>query len=265
MTILEDLIPRGTGARPGYQLTRLKGLVVHWIGASQPRASVIRSNFARSVTGTHYVIDHNDGTIIHCVPDDEVCYHVGASAGFSYTDTKRAICGDNNPNWYLVGIECCISAADKIPDDYAAYGKYMELGRPSAAQYEALVEFCADFLHRHGLTVEQLYLHNDITTKTCHVWFVKDRARWAQFKARVADRLEDLTMTPERFKEMLDEIDPVYQTLEDVPDYWRADVKRLMEAGAIRGDGVNKVAKRRSVLEAAIVAMRYTEREAEQK
>lgn len=194
-----DLIPKGVGVRNGKRLTDCRGLVIHWIGAPQAKAEVIRRNFERQTTGAHYVIDWNDGHIIQCVPEDEVCYHVGAN---TYTTTKQGICGNANPNWYLVGIECCIGDRS-IPADYAAAGRYLELGRPSEVQYAALVAFAADFLKRHNLTVDNLYRHYDITHKVCHVWFVKDKARWAQFKADVRAEMEG-NMTQEQFNAMFE-------------------------------------------------------------
>ena len=68
-------------------------------------------------------------------------------------------------------------------------------------------------------------------------------------------------MTQERFNELAkvwqDNDNPAYQRLEDVPEYWRSDVKELIEAGAIKGDGINPVAMRRETLKAIIVAYRF--------
>lgn len=257
MNVTEYLLFPGQGARTGYKLSALKGLVVHWIGAAQPKASVIRNNFARSTTGAHYIIDHTTGEIIQCVPDDEVCYHVGASAGFSYTQTKKDICGINNPNWYFVGIECCISATDKIYDDYAAAGKYMDLGKPSDVQYQALAEFCADFLKRHGLTVDNLYLHNDITNKVCHVWFVKDRTRWDKFKAYVSELMEDdmdidkliESMTNEQAYRLTQKAELYAKTLPEpawsqAEGHWRL----ATEAGIVDGSSPERYMKRDEVV-----------------
>lgn len=259
MTIIDDLLPERKGVRTGHKLAPLKGLVVHWIGVPQPSARVIRRNFERSRTGTHYIIDHTTGEIIRCVPEDEVCYHVGASAGYRYTNVKRAICGEDNPNWDLVGIECCISAGDNIPEDYAAPGKYMDLGKPSEVQYEALVEFCADFLGRHGLTVDDLYLHNDIVNKACHVWFVKDRQRWAEFKARVAERMEEnemidigkliSEMTNEQAYQLTQKAELHARTLPE-PDWSKEQGhwQRAVDAGVTDGSSPERHMKRDEVM-----------------
>ena len=69
-------------------------------------------------------------------------------------------------------------------------------------------------------------------------------------------------MTQERFNELAkvwqDNENPAYQSLADVPEYWRKDVEELIQAGAIKGDGVNPVAMRRETLKAIIVASRLS-------
>ena len=53
--------------------------------------------------------------------------------------------------------------------------------------------------------------------------------------------------------------DPFYAELDDVPDYWRKEVEKLVEMGAIKGDGEHGVGKRRSELSSIIVAARYVD------
>lgn len=204
--ITENIIPRGQGVRNGHKLLGRKGLVVHWIGVAQGHASVIRNNFTRDECGAHYISDWYTGDIIHCVPDDEVCYHVGAK---KYTDLAKKLftapSGKCLPNYYLVGIECCINPADVIKDDYSSKTKYMDLGKPSDIQYKKLVEFCADFLAKNNLTIDNLYRHYDITGKPCHVWFYKVESRWTKFKEDVKKKMEeDEVVTQAQFNEMMD-------------------------------------------------------------
>ena len=63
----------------------------------------------------------------------------------------------------------------------------------------------------------------------------------------------------EMFKQARDDTDPFYAEIEDVPDYWRAEVQRLIDTGALRGDDQHGVGKRRSELLALIPAARYTD------
>lgn len=240
MTITKNIIPIGVGIRTGKKLKQCLGLVVHWIGVCQPKAEKVRDSFTGTNLGTQYIIDWNDGHIIQCAPKDERCNHVGSANG--YTEKVRKLIGRGNPNDYFVGIECCIG--DKtIPANWYERGKHMELGRPSEAQYEALVEFAADFLTRHGLGTENLYRHYDITGKLCHVWFVKDEKRWEQFKADVAAKMkEDEDMTKEEVQKMIDDAKPkVYTSVEECPKWAQPLVQRAKDEGIIKGGSGGKL------------------------
>ena len=63
----------------------------------------------------------------------------------------------------------------------------------------------------------------------------------------------------EMYRKARDIEDPFYAELEDVPEYWRHETEKLITSGAIKGDGVHAVAKRRSELSAVIVAARYVD------
>lgn len=224
MKIIQNFIPVGCANRKGIKLKKILGLVIHWIGVAQPRVSVIRNNFANynRVGATQYIIDYNSGEIIQTMPEDEMTYHVGAK---NYTKLKDSLVGKNqNPNNYFVGIECCISRRDKITNDYANKKTNLELGKPSENQYENLVDFSADFLIRNNLTVDNLYRHYDITGKACHVYFYKNEDKWQQFKKDVANRMEELNMVR-------------YKSIEEVPEWYKASVEKLIKAGVISGTG----------------------------
>jgi hypothetical protein len=53
--------------------------------------------------------------------------------------------------------------------------------------------------------------------------------------------------------------DPLFKTLDEVPSYWRDDAAALIKAGAIKGDGVNSLGVRQSILKAAIINKRYVD------
>ena len=49
---------------------------------------------------------------------------------------------------------------------------------------------------------------------------------------------------------------PLYQSLQEVPDYWREEVEAMMACGAIRGDGLHEIYIRHDALQAAVIAYR---------
>lgn len=67
---------------------------------------------------------------------------------------------------------------------------------------------------------------------------------------------EEKPMTREQFEKFYDLINPMYKNLDQVPAYWKQEVKEMIQCGAIKGDGVNEIGMREESLKAAIVAYR---------
>ena len=97
-------------------------------------------------------------------------------------------------------------------------------------------------------------------------YFNGDRDAWMKYAgAVIPDKPaeDDLEIAYKEFVDMWkrarDDVDPFYANLSDVPEYWRAEVEALIAVGAIKGDSVNQVGKRRSELQAIIPAKRYVD------
>jgi len=141
------------------------------------------------------------------------------------------------------------------------------------ATWSNAVDLCVYLCTQFGLTGKDIISHSEgammgLATGSSDVmhWFPKhgedmDSFRAAVDKALIQQGGDD--MTQERFNELMDKwqdtYDPLYKTLEDVPDYWREDVKKLVAVGAIKGDGKYSIGMRRETLKAIIVAMRYSD------
>lgn len=177
MTIVNDFLPLGSMNRPGEMLKEIKGLIIHYVGVPQRSAKAVRDSFENKTTygATQYVCDYNDGHIIQTMPEDEVAYHCGANV---YKPLKTEIAGEDNPNYYLVGIETCIAS--------------VEHSKPSNVQWIALTEFSVDFLRRNNLTEDNLYLHNEITYTQCYKWFIDHPQDWQRFKNDVKVILDSM-------------------------------------------------------------------------
>ena len=67
-------------------------------------------------------------------------------------------------------------------------------------------------------------------------------------------------MDGKTFKKMYDEINPTYNTLEEVPSYWRADIKELVDKGIIAGTGGGKLGLTHSDCKAIVLAKRIKEK-----
>ena len=146
-------------SRPGYKLDELKAVVIHYV--ANPGTSALQNwkyfenkNYVRA----HFIIDL-DGSIIQCMPLDEVAWAIGTTEG----------------NYSTISIECC------HPD---STGKFTD------ATYESLVKLVSWLCNEYGLTADNVKRHYDyprknnsgvVWHKECPVYFVKHPEEWDEF------------------------------------------------------------------------------------
>ena len=78
--------------------------------------------------------------------------------------------------------------------------------------------------------------------------------------ANDAETKEESIMNGKLFKKMYDEINPTYNTIEEVPGYWRDDIQELVDKGVISGSGNGKLGLTHSDCKAAVLAKRIREK-----
>ena len=141
------------------------------------------------------------------------------------------------------------------------------------AIYKEAVELCAFLCWKFALTEKDIICHCEgykLGMASNHAdimhWFPKHGKSMDTFRAAVKTALskeEDEYMTQDTFNNLMagwqDQNDPLYKTLDDVPSYWRDDAATLVKVGAIKGDGVNILGIRQSVLKATIINKRYVD------
>ena len=71
---------------------------------------------------------------------------------------------------------------------------------------------------------------------------------------------EEIIMDAKVFEKLYNEKNPTYNTLAEVPDYWRKDIQELMEKGVISGVGGGKLGMTHSDCKAAVIAKRIREK-----
>ncbi len=167
--------------RSGYAIRELRGVVVHWTANTNPGAHAqANRNYFNNQTdryaSAHYVVD--DHTIIQCIPDNEVAYHVGDTPlgkGKYAPDGERIRDGSSSltPNYFVIGFEMCVNSDG---DWNKTYGNAVDLS--------------AHLLRKHGLTLNDLYRHHDITGKNCPNMLLTLTA-WEKFKSDVAKAMSD--------------------------------------------------------------------------
>lgn len=152
--IVQEFLPVNEYSRPGAALKQVNGVVVHYVANPGSTGWENRHYFEglaeshETKAGAHFIIGL-DGTIIQCVPLNELTY-----------------CS-NNRNKDTISIECCHPEED---------GKFTE------ETYDSLVKLCQWLMERYGLDTEDVIRHYDVTGKLCPLYFVEHEDAWETFK-----------------------------------------------------------------------------------
>lgn len=156
-----------------YALRKVGAIVAHYTGnpGHGANAQANRSYFNQGfrAASAHYCVD--DHSIVQCLPDREVGYHVGDRPLGVYKSAGLLLMGGAHgltPNYFCIGVEMCINSD----------GDWNKTRWHSAALYAYL-------LSKHNLPISQLLRHFDITGKKCPAMFLADRL-WEDYKGEIA-------------------------------------------------------------------------------
>jgi len=162
--IVQELLPINRFSRPGTKLEQINGIVIHNIGNPGTTAMQNRNYFANVVPAQEIFISSNfiiclDGTIIQCIPVDEIAY------------------ASNERNDDTLSIEVC------HPDDT---GKFTE------ESYAATVRLTAWLCVQFDLTSNDVIRHFDVRGKECPRYFVVNEDAWERFKNDVQIMINEM-------------------------------------------------------------------------
>lgn len=215
MLIKQLYIDRNHPNRPGTKISKVTGIVVHWTANEGKGADAVanRNYFARTFKGTkadakeangtdfRYASAHlnvDDTELVECLPwkkgEAEVGYHVGATTYMSGIQSKL---GNSYPNAATIGLEICVNSD----------GDFKKA-------YENALLVIVMMLKEHGLGINNLYRHYDITGKACPGFFTDNgyaqkylgttaAQAWTNFKAQVTELLNGKP-TPQYYKVYID-------------------------------------------------------------
>jgi N-acetylmuramoyl-L-alanine amidase len=182
MEIKTDPLTKNRYSRPGVPLKAVKGIVIHWVANPGTSAQANRDYFESlkdqppglhpdkyRYASAHYVVGLR-GEIIQCVPDSEVCYHVGAQA-YANEALRRL---SSYPNNCTLGIELCHPGWD---------------GGFTGETLQSCRRLASSLLSRYGLGREDLWRHFDVTSpgKKCPLYFVEHAGEWDAFRASIQE------------------------------------------------------------------------------
>jgi len=175
MTEKNDFLPISKFIRPGTVRQKTLGGVIHWTAKPMQSASDTRKYWADRENGSngygsaHDIVDR-DGSVLHCVPSNEIAYHCGATSPIYqgseqyYTDIARRKWPDftldyqhKSPNSILIGIE---------------FEHETWEGFPTTAARASLLLLMIRYSKQYGLKAADWYRHKDIVGyKDCPHWY----------------------------------------------------------------------------------------------
>lgn len=161
--IQEMLLTPNEFSRPEISIKKVKGVVVHYTANPGSDAVANRDYFeglkdsGETSASSHFIIGL-DGTIIQCVPLDEIAYT------------------SNTRNEDTISIECC---------------HLDETGKFTEETYESLVKLTAWLSGKFNLKEDEIIRHYDVTGKDCPRYYVKHEDQWKQFKKEVFLYIEE--------------------------------------------------------------------------
>ena len=221
MTITQ--MPCNPGNYTAKRTGAIRYLVVHYTGAP----GTARNNGAYFASrgdigaSAHYFVDAQD--IVQSVPDSGRAWHCGAAV------YKHPECRNDNS----IGVELCCDqdAAGRWRFDPATVDNAVLLIRALMAQY--------------NIDIDHVVRHYDVTGKICPEPYVRDASAWAEFKERLT--------APETTEEDMVR----YNTVAEMPEYYRAEAQALIDAGALRGDAAGNLNVTEDMLRGMIISKRY--------
>lgn len=200
------------------------------------------ANDAPAVNEITYMVNNDNEVSYHYAVDDKE-----AVQGLPL-DRNAWASGDGHGKGNMGGIhiEICYSLSG---------GERFEKAERNAAQ------LIARLLKQYGWGIDRVTKHQDYDGKYCPHRTLD--MGWQRFLDMVKQEMEEHDMTAAETKKMIAEefarLNPAYKTLEDVPSYWRQDIKELMDRGVLKGDGKGNLNLTQSAAQAAVLVKRAME------
>ncbi len=141
---------------------KIKYIVIHYVGAvSSAKNNVDYLYSVDRQRSAHYFVDEK--SIWQCVDDSNIAWHCGGAKVY-YNE-----CRNSNS----IGIELCCKKDAKG----AWYFEKQTL--------QNAIELVQYLIQLHGIKIENVIRHYDVTHKICPEPFVRDEQAWNNFKRRI--------------------------------------------------------------------------------
>ena len=161
-----NLLTPNEYSRPQIPLEKVNGIVVHYVANPCSTALENRNYFeglkdqsgSKTVSASSHYIIGADGTILQCIPLDEVAY------------------GKYPRNEDTVSIECCHPDAD---------------GRFTDATIKSLARLTGWLCKELSLNEKHIIRHHDVSGKNCPKYYVEHEDAWRALKKKLAAGIKE--------------------------------------------------------------------------
>lgn len=217
---------------------KIRYLVIHYTGncGDTAKANCLYFQGANRHASAHYFVD--EGGVWQSVADKDRAWHCGSETGQYFHLHCR--------NASSIGIEVCM--LDKC-------------GQVRQGSIRQAVQLAQKLMKQYHIPPANVVRHYDVTHKICPAPMVNDPALWKAFQNALSSK-EEKNVTQEQFNQMMDnwlkQSNPLYDRIENVPNYLQEDTSILIKCGALRGEE-GHLNIRHEQLRAMIVAKRYAD------
>ena len=156
-----DFLTVNPYSRPGTKREHVRDIVIHYVANPGTSAIQNRNYFeglkdqsgSKTVSASSHYIIGSDGTILQCIPLDEVAY------------------GNYPRNDDTVSIECCHPDSD---------------GRFTDATIKSLIRLTGWLCRELSLNEKHIIRHYDVSGKNCPKYYVEHQDAWRTLKKKLA-------------------------------------------------------------------------------
>ena len=157
----QDFLTVNPYSRPGTKLEHVRDIVIHYVANPGTSAKQNRNYFeglkdqsgSKTVSASSHYIIGSDGTILQCIPLDEVAY------------------GNYPRNDDTVSIECCHPDSD---------------GRFTDSTIKSLIRLTGWLCRELSLNEKHIIRHYDVSGKNCPKYYVEHQDAWRTLKKKLA-------------------------------------------------------------------------------
>ncbi len=221
----------------------IKYIVVHYTGNQKDTAYANTQYFKSANRGSsaHYFVDEN--SIWQCVEDKDIAWHCGTSGKYYHAECRNA---------NSIGVEMCDSVSR------------------NAAVEKNTAELVRYLMDKYNIDIDHVIRHYDVTHKRCPAELV-DNGEWIDFRSKIVNGGNDEMTEAEKAKmQAIDESlsnlyrivqdmkdrNPVYKTVNDVPDWGKPVIQKLMADGVLCGDENGDINMSEDMLRGLVIAER---------